>query len=67
MISDVLSEASRQIREYLDDPTYSQTYRGKLRLDIERVMAAMESLRAKLDRPPADIDDGGERSEGEAG
>jgi hypothetical protein len=52
MISDVLSEACLQIQSYLDDPVYAEIYSGKLRAEIEHVMAEMESLRQKLDRPP---------------
>jgi hypothetical protein len=36
----------------LADPTYAEIYSGELRAEIERVMAAMESLRQKLDRLP---------------
>jgi hypothetical protein len=52
MIADVLADAHQQIQSYLDDPIYAETYSGELRAEIERVMAAMESLRQKLDRPP---------------
>jgi hypothetical protein len=52
MISDILADATQQIREFLDDPTYAQIYAGKLRVEIEQVMAAMEALRETLDRPP---------------
>lgn len=52
MISDVLSEAHEYIRSYLDDPVFAETYSGELRAEIERVMAAMGSLRERLDRPP---------------
>ena len=52
MISDVLADAAHEIREYLDDPTYSQMYAGKLRVEIEQVVAAMEALRETLDQPP---------------
>ena len=40
------------IRSYLDAPLFAETYSGELRAEIERVMAAMESLRERLDRPP---------------
>jgi hypothetical protein len=52
MISDILSDATQHIREFLDDPTYSRMYAGKLRVEIEQVVAAMESLRETLDQPP---------------
>jgi hypothetical protein len=53
MISDVLSEACHQIREYLEDPVYNDMYSGKLRDEIERIVSEMDRLRAKLDQPPA--------------
>ena len=53
MISDVLADACHQIREYLEDPAHADTYTGTLRDEIERVVHEMDSLRAKLDRPPA--------------
>jgi hypothetical protein len=52
MIGDVLSDATQQIREFLDDPAYSQIYAGRLRAKIEQVVAAMEALRETLDQPP---------------
>ena len=52
MISDVLSDVIQEIREFLDDPAYSQVYAGKLRAEIEQVVAAMEALRETLDQPP---------------
>ena len=52
MISDVLSDAHAHIQSYLDDPTYDKMYAGELRAEIVRVLAAMESLRQKLDQPP---------------
>ena len=33
MISDVLSDASQQIRDFLEDAAYSQIYAGRLRVD----------------------------------
>ena len=53
MISDVLADATQHIRDYLDDPAFAQTYVGRLRVEIEGVLAEMERLREKLDRPPA--------------
>ena len=52
MISDVLSDVIQEIREFLDDPAYLQVYAGKLRAEIEQVVAAMEALRETLDQPP---------------
>ena len=52
MITDVLADASQQIREFLNDPAYSQMYAGRLRVEIEQVVAAMEALRETLDQPP---------------
>jgi len=52
MISDVLSEAYRQIQSYLDDPIYAEVYSGDLRAEIEHVMAEVQSLRVRLDRLP---------------
>jgi hypothetical protein len=56
MIADVLSEAHAHIQSYLGDPIYAETYSGELRAEIERVMAEMESLRQKLDRPPTQVE-----------
>jgi hypothetical protein len=53
MISDVLSDACRNIQSYLGDPTYISMYSGELRAEIKHVVAAMNSLREKLDQPPA--------------
>jgi hypothetical protein len=61
MISDVLAEAHAAIQRYLDDPIYTKTYSGDLRAEIERVMAAMDSLRDKLDRPPLTERDGAQQ------
>jgi len=52
MISDVLADAHAQLQSYLDEPIYAEIYSGELRAEIERVMAAMSSLRATLDRLP---------------
>jgi hypothetical protein len=52
MISDVLAEAHKDIQSYLDDPIYASIYSVELRAEIRRVIAAMVSLREKLDRPP---------------
>jgi hypothetical protein len=52
MISDVLFEALNDIRGYLDDPVFAKAYSGELRAEIERVLAAMEALRERLDQPP---------------
>jgi hypothetical protein len=53
MVSDALADACEQIRDYLDDPMYAQMYSGKLRDEIERVLAEMEALRIMLDAPAA--------------
>lgn len=52
MISDVLSDAVDQIREYLTDPVFAEAYSGKVRVKIERVVEKMEELRAELDQHP---------------
>jgi hypothetical protein len=52
MISDVLSDAAEQIREYLRDPAFSKTYSGPLQHQVERVVEEMDKLRANLDRFP---------------
>jgi hypothetical protein len=52
MISDVLSDAYDQIREYLDSPEFDDTYSGSLREEIERLVREMDRIRALLDRPP---------------
>ena len=54
MISHVLSEAVREIREYLNEPAYANTYQGEVREEIEAVVAAMDAVRAKLDAPPGE-------------
>ena len=52
--------SSAQVGQYSwtqpDDPTYSQMYAGKLRVEIEQVVAAMEALRETLDQPPTHPD-----------
>jgi hypothetical protein len=54
MISDVLAEAGRDIREYLDRGDYGK--RGEpLREQIESVAAQMEALRACLDALPGRV------------
>jgi hypothetical protein len=50
MICDVLSDAVVEIRDALkDDRAYGDP---ELRSEIEKVLAAMTTLRGKLDRPP---------------
>jgi hypothetical protein len=53
MISDVLSEANRRIRDYLDrdDNPYGEPG-TPLRDRIESVAAQMDALRVLLDAPP---------------
>jgi hypothetical protein len=51
MISDVLSDASADIKEYLDNPVYDEWYDHETRDEIEAVVAAMDALRHKLDAP----------------
>jgi hypothetical protein len=51
MISDVLSDAAHQIREYLTG--MPEVYARK-RPQIQGVLAAMDSLREDLDRLPPD-------------
>ncbi len=52
MISDVLSEAAREINLYLDDPEYQRMMHGdELLSEIRRLVSKMEDLRLKLDPP----------------
>jgi hypothetical protein len=50
MISDVLSEATRRIRDY--QAAYPSWY-ADLRTEIDTVVASMDALREKLDTPPS--------------
>ena len=40
---------------------YAEIYSGKLRAEIERVMAEMQSLRQKLDQPPMTEQEGAQQ------
>lgn len=51
MISDTLSDAAAEIREYLTQ--YPQVYAGQLD-NIVALLAAMDHLRRILDTPPYD-------------
>lgn len=48
MISDTLSDAAHDIREYLE--IYPRNY-ASVQIEIERVLVAMDALRSKLDAP----------------
>lgn len=52
MVSDVLSEAAHDIREYLR--TMPQVY-ASIRPELERLLSEMDSIRIFLDTPPIDI------------
>ena len=52
MISDVLSEAAVEIRQYLDSENTKQCYTGSIRNEIESLLSAMDDVRKKLDSPP---------------
>jgi len=53
MISDVLSEAIRDINRYLNDPEYQREMHGdELLNDVRGLVAQMDGLREKLDGPP---------------
>lgn len=54
MISDVLSDAVAEIREYLDHKSpFPSCYQGPVRERIERLVAEMEAVRIVLDTPPS--------------
>jgi hypothetical protein len=50
MISDVLFEAVETIKRYQARPNYESIYAADTRAEIDAVVAAMDSLRAKLDK-----------------
>ena len=53
MISDILSEAIRDINRYLNDPEYQrEMYGDELLNDVRGLVAQMDGLRQKLDGPP---------------
>lgn len=53
MISDVLSDAAHDIRDYLEHPVAGACYGSAIRDDIQHVLAQMDNLRRILDTPPA--------------
>lgn len=55
MIGDVLADAEAEIRRYLNDPTYTETY-AALRLDSESLLWAMQHVRETLDALPTKED-----------
>lgn len=52
MISDVLHDAARDVRAYLDDPAFRGVYTGETRARIEAALVAMDAARELLDTPP---------------
>lgn len=53
MISDTLSDAVAEIREYLDhDGPFASCYQGPVRERIERLVEEMDAVRRVLDTPP---------------
>jgi len=53
MISDVLTEAVRQINSYLKKFPYQEDdFDEQLLIEIDEVVGYMESLRRRLDAPP---------------
>ena len=57
MISDVLFEAVETIKRYQARPNYESIYAADTRSEIDAVVAAMDSLRAKLDKVPDSTSD----------
>ena len=53
MISDVLSDAASDIRDYLDHPVTGECYGSAIRGDIQHVLDQMDRVRRLLDTPPA--------------
>lgn len=53
MISDVLADATDEIRSYLDDPAFRGVYVGEARAKVEAALVAMAAARELLDTPPA--------------
>jgi hypothetical protein len=49
MISDVLSDAVKEMRRYLAE---SRCYDGEIRSRLEKLVADMDAMRAELDTPP---------------
>ena len=52
MVSDVLFEAAKGLRHYLNSPTYRTMYQGPVRERIQSLLVEMEVLRTDLDTPP---------------
>jgi hypothetical protein len=52
MISDVLSDASASIKEYLNSPSTSDCYQGEMRERILKLLKDMDLVRQELDAPP---------------
>lgn len=55
MISDVLSDAVRNIKYYLTEPTYQTTYDGEMRAKLNKLLLDMDALRQELDTPPSEV------------
>ena len=53
MISDTLSDAAHEMRVYLDN--YPEAYAGLMRLRIETLLMAMDTVRTDLDTPPSEV------------
>ena len=53
MVSDTLSDAVLNIRDYLDDPAFDDVYKDQTRLEIESLCVLMDMIRRKLDTIPA--------------
>lgn len=52
MISDVLSDAVREIDRYLADPVFAAAYQGDVGEKIRALRDEMDAMRRDLDRPP---------------
>ena len=52
MISDVLSDASASIKEYLVHPATAPCYTGPIRSRIDALLVEMDAVRTVLDAPP---------------
>lgn len=51
MISDVLSDATAEIRRYLTSPTFADIY-SHMQSELDDLMARMNAIRRELDKPP---------------
>jgi hypothetical protein len=56
MISDVLSDAAADIRDYLAKPATQDCYQGELRDRINRLLAEMDAVRIYLDTSPDQLE-----------